>query len=55
MSWSDLDSTSTKRHVDSDRIGDDGDSTAIERVNDEFTMKVGVSRIIWVDGNGGIS
>jgi len=55
MSWSDLDSTSTKRHVDSDRVGDDWNSTAIEWVDDEFTVKVGVSRIIWVDGNGGIS
>jgi len=55
MSWSNLDSTSTKRHVDSDRIGNDGDSSAVEWVNDEFTVKVGVSRIIRVDGNGGIS
>jgi hypothetical protein len=55
VSWSDLDSTSTKRHVDSDRVGNDGDSTAIEWVNDEFTVEVGVSRIIRVDGNGCIS
>ena len=55
VSWSDLDSTSTKRHIDSDRIGDDGDSSAIEWVDDEFTVKVSVSRIVRVDGNGGIS
>jgi hypothetical protein len=55
MGWGNLDSTSTKRHVDSDRIGDDGDSSAVERVNDEFAVKVGVSRIVWVHGNGGIS
>ena len=55
VSWSDLDSTSTEGHVDSDRVGDDGDSTAIERVNDVFTVKVGVSRIIRMDGNGRVS
>jgi hypothetical protein len=55
VSWGDLDSTSTERHVDSDRVGDDGDPSAIEWVNDEFTVEVGVSRIIRVDGNGGIS
>jgi hypothetical protein len=55
MGWSDLDRTGTKRHVDSDRVGDDGDSSAIEWVNDEFTVEVGVSRIIRVNGNGGIS
>jgi hypothetical protein len=55
VSWSDLDSTSTKRHVDSDRVGNDGDSSAVEWVDDEFAVKVGVSGIIWVDGNGGIS
>jgi hypothetical protein len=55
MGRSDLDSTSTKRHIDSDRIGNDGDPSAIERVNDEFTVKVSVSRIVRVDGNGCVS
>jgi hypothetical protein len=55
VSWSDLDGTSTERHVDSDGIGDDGDSTAVEWVNDEFAMEVSVSRIIGVNSNGGIS
>jgi hypothetical protein len=55
MGWSDLNSTSTKRHIDSDRVGDDGDPSSVEWVNDEFAVEVSVSRIIRVDGNGGIS
>jgi hypothetical protein len=55
VGWGNLDSTSTKRHVDSNGISDDGDSTAIEWVNDEFAVEVSVSRIIGVNGNGGIS
>jgi hypothetical protein len=55
MGWGNFDSTSTKRHVDSDRVGDDGDPSTVEWVNNEFTVKVGVARIIGVDGNGSIS
>ena len=55
VSWSDLDSTSTKGHIDSDRVGNDGDSAAIERVNDEFAVEVSVSGIIGMNGNGCIS
>lgn len=51
----DLDGTSTEGHVDGDRVGDDGDSTAVEWVDNEFTVQVSVSGIVGVNGNGGIS
>lgn len=51
----DLDSTGTELHINGDAIGDDGNATSVEGVNDEFAVEVRVSRIVWVDGNGGIS
>lgn len=50
-----LDGTGTEFHVDSDGIRDNGDSAAIEGMNDEFAMEVLVSRIIRVNGDGSIA
>lgn len=40
VSGSDLDGSGTEGHVDSDGVGDDGESTIEEGVFDEFTVEV---------------
>ena len=55
VGWSDFDGSGTEFHIDSNGIGNNGDSTAVEWVNDEFTVEMGVSWVIGVDGDGGIS
>jgi hypothetical protein len=52
---SDLDGSRTEFHIDRNGVGDNGDSAAVEGVNDKFTVEMGVPRIIGVDSNGGIS
>lgn len=55
MRRSDLDSSCTELHIDSDTISDDRDSTSVEWVDDVFAVEVGVPRIVGVDSDGGIS
>jgi hypothetical protein len=51
----DLDGTGTERHVDSDGIGNDGYAAAKEGVNGKFAVKVLVSLVVWVNGNGSVT
>lgn len=55
VSRGDLDSTCTELHVDSNGICDDGNLSAVERVNSKLAMKMSVARVIRVHSNGGIT
>lgn len=55
VSRGDLDSTSTEFHVDSNGICDDGNPSAVERVNSELAVEMSVSRVIRMHSNGGIT
>ena len=52
----DLDSACSKCHVDGFCVAYDGETTVWEEgVAEEFPVEVGVARVVWVDGDGGIA
>lgn len=55
MSRGDLDGTGTELHVDSNGICDDGNPSAVERMNCKLAVKMSVARVIRVHSNGGIT
>lgn len=56
MRRGDFDRTSSKAHVNHDGVADDGDFAIWnEGMFGEFSVQVGVPRVVWVNGNSCIS
>ena len=52
----DLDGACSECHVDGFCVAYDGETTVWEEgVAEEFTVEVGVARVVWVDGDGCIA